>query len=124
MMGRLRNAFFASLAMLLVVISQHRGFPVSFVLAFACAVATVVAAERYPATSKLLRKRTVVAVLWLALLVSFFWEADSWARAGKPSKGLFSLAEAGPLFNWSLDTDPQLTVAASPQVLRSGQLQR
>jgi hypothetical protein len=26
--------------------------------------------------------------------------------------------------NWSLDTDPQLQEAASPQVLRSGQLQR
>jgi hypothetical protein len=26
------------------------------------------------------------------------------------------------LFNWSLDTEPQLQVAASPRVLRSGQL--
>lgn len=67
MIGRLRNAFFAALAVLLVFISQHRGFPVSFVLAFACAVATVLDGERYPATSKLFRKRNVVAVLWLAL---------------------------------------------------------
>jgi hypothetical protein len=28
------------------------------------------------------------------------------------------------VYNWSLDTDPQLQEAASPQVLWSGQLQR
>ena len=65
-----------------------------------------------------------MAVLWLALLVTSLWEADAWARAGKPSKSLFSRSEVRPLFNWSLDTDPQLQAAASPQVLRSGQLQR
>lgn len=123
MMGRLRNAFFASLAVLLVVVSQHRGFPVSFALAFACAVVTVLAAERYPTTSRHFRKRNVVAVLWLALLVSFFWEADAWARAGKPSKSLFSQSEVGPLFNWSLERDPQLQAAASPQVLLPAQIQ-
>jgi hypothetical protein len=35
---------------------------------------------------------------------------------------LFSPAR--PVYNWSLDTDPQLQEAASPQVLWSGQLQR
>jgi hypothetical protein len=31
---------------------------------------------------------------------------------------------AGPMYNWSLDTETQLQAAASPRVLRSGQLQR
>jgi hypothetical protein len=96
MIGRLRDAILAVLAMLLVVVSEHRGFPVSFVLAFGCSVAAVVPAERYRATSKLLRKPGILAILWFALLVSFIWEADAWARAGKPSRGLFSLTQATP----------------------------
>jgi hypothetical protein len=90
-MRNLLNAFFAAIAMFVVVVAEHRGFVYSFVIAFACAVATIIPAERYPQRTHLLRKRSIVAVLWLALLISFGWEANEWARAGKPANRLFSV---------------------------------
>ncbi len=85
----IRNAFFACIPILLSVVAEHRGFLLSFTLCVACAVAIILRSNQYWTATSYSPKKLMVTVLSIALLLSFLYEANAWAKAGKPTKRLF-----------------------------------
>ena len=85
----IRNAFFACIPILLSVVAEHRGFLLSFTLCVACAVAIILRSNQYWTAASYSPKKLTVTVLSIALLLSFLYEVNAWANAGKPTKRLF-----------------------------------